>query len=189
MNKPECQPFSFNATQDDLRQWLEHYAEQHRLHYVLAHAEDGVIWGEFRGQNSQLSTSGDDDVFPHLAKLRTCTLQQCRAFGKNAEVMLWKVDQNNWKARLIQDNNNPECLPDEHQILWGTQKEAEKNGFSLVADGQQGLRHAVPLINISFPNNQRPLRLTVRHYITYDDDTGVARVYLSRLVNLTTHTN
>lgn len=78
----------------------------------------------------------------------------------------------------------PECLTDEKQILWGTQPEGEKNGFTLVSDGSQCLKHAVPLIGITFKGKDyRPLRLKVRHYIDYDNE-GVARIYLSRLVDL-----
>jgi len=121
--------------------------------------------------------------------LRYETLQQCRAFGRDAEVMLWKVDQYP-KARLIKDDAQTEYIP-ESQILWGTQVEKTENNFSLVSDGQQGLRHGVPLpkSSINFDSNRildRPLRLSVRHYIDCDEETGLARIYLSRLVNLTT---
>lgn len=185
MRKPHCEPIKDAQFISNLGEWLKLQAQKYQLQYLLAHADDGVIWGKFDRENSQLITSGDDRVFPQLAKLRLCTLQQCRIFGKNAEVMLWKVGDN-FKARLIKDDNNPECLPDENQILWGTQVDEEINGFTLVSDGSQGLRHAVPLFNITdkFKDGKRPLRLTVRHYIDYDEDTGVARIFLSRLVDL-----
>ncbi|MCA6596728.1 MAG: CRISPR-associated protein Csx19 [Pseudanabaena sp.] len=182
-NVEHCDPPDFLNNQD-LRDWLEGKAQQHNLRYLLAHAEDGVIWGRF--DDHRLKTSGD--VFDQFAKLRSQILQQCRMFGDKCEVMLWKVGKD-WKARSIEDTNNPDCLPDdEHQILWGTKPEQEKDGFTLVADGQEGLKHAVPLINISFDQSKtlyRPLRLTVRHYLDEDPDTGVVRIYLSRLVNLT----
>ena len=200
MNKPDCK--TLEDTQDimdtpSLYNWLQAKAKQYqfqnllahgddRVIWLLAHADDGVIWGKFRGDDYKLVTSGDEDVFPQLAKLRSPTLQQCRIFGENAEVMLWKVGQN-WKARLVQDDNKPECLPDEDQILWGTQVEKESNGFTLVSDGSQGLKHAVPLTGITFKGkDSRPLRLKVRHYIDYDES-GVARIYLSRLVDLYSH--
>lgn len=184
MNKPHCEAIKDAQSISDLVRWLQEKARQYELKYLLAHADDGVIWGEFRGGNSQLIVSGDDDVFPQLAKLRLSTLQQCRIFGKNAEVMLWKVDQT-WKARLIKDDHlSKEDYICEKQILWGTEAENKANGFTLVSDGSQGLKHAVPLIDITFKSeDDRPLRLKVRHYIDYDNE-GVARIYLSRLVNL-----
>lgn len=180
MNKPICNSLSVENIADDTpKLWLDKQAKEHGLKYLLAHGEDGVIWGYFK--HGELVTSGD--VFSQCAKLRLSTLQQCRIFGEKSEVMLWKVGQN-WKARLVQDDNKPECLPDEHQILWGTQLDNESNGFSLVSDGSQGLRYAVPLTEIPFKGkDSRPLRLQVRHYIDYDES-GVARIYLSRLVNL-----
>ncbi|HAN75612.1 MAG TPA: TIGR03984 family CRISPR-associated protein [Planktothrix sp. UBA8407] len=188
MNKLHCELIEDAQSISDLVKWLEEKARQYELKYLLAHADDGVIWGQFRGENFQLVTSGDDHVFPQLAKFRLSTLQQCRAFGDKAEVMLWKVDKT-WKARLINDEyllKLKETYICEKQILWGTQPEAEKNDFTLVSDGSQGLKHAVPLPDIKdkFKEGKRPLRLTVRHYIDYDKETGVARIYLSRLVDL-----
>lgn len=180
MKKPLCEPLEIPAN-FDLRKWLEQQAEKHKLKYLLAHAEDGVIWGEFR--DTQLVTT--DSAFSKLPQLRSCTLQQCRIFGETAEVMLWQSDES-FHARIIKDDQDTEFIP-EHQILWGTQAEKVSNGFTLVSDGQQGLRYAVPLIDIEFDNNQklyRPLRLTVRHYIDYQDQTGLARIYLSRIASL-----
>ncbi|NJL63410.1 MAG: TIGR03984 family CRISPR-associated protein [Methylacidiphilales bacterium] len=183
MNKPKCK-FIKVPENLDLKTWLETQANQHQFKYLLAHAEDGVIWGKF--QSEKLITA--DEVFPpQFAKLRRSTLQQCRIFGENSEVMLWKTDEG-FKARVIQDEKNTDFIP-ENQILWGTKAEEIRNGFTLISDGSQGLRHAVPLIDIAFNGNQnlyRPLRLCVRHYLDDDKETGLVRIYLSRLVNLTT---
>lgn len=138
-----------------------------------------------------------DQAFPNLdlPKLRLTTLQRCRIFGEAGEVLLWR-SQNTWKHRFI---GNPSCeyIP-ENQMLWGTHKARKKDGsefeesqgFTLVEDGSEGLRHAVPLVNIPFSSDRsklmHPLRLNVRHYIDYDEE-GVARIYLSRLVNVTIH--
>ena len=99
--------------------------------------------------------------------------------------MFWKNDID-FNARIIEDNPDTEFIPEE-QILWGTQAEQITDDFTLVSDGSQGLRHAVPLTNIDFNRNQqlyRPLRLVVRHYIDCDETTGLARIYLSRLVSV-----
>ncbi|MEB3213729.1 MAG: CRISPR-associated protein Csx19 [Leptolyngbyaceae bacterium] len=174
----------------DLQKWIEKQAQTYQLTYLLAHADDGVIWGRF--DQGRLITA--DHVFPKLPKLRLSTLQQCRIFGEAGEVLLWR-SQNNWKARLITD---PDCeYISENQMLWGTHPIEEKEGFTLVEDGSEGLRHAIPLPrkDIPFssdslrdgkaerPKLDRPLRLNVRHYIDYDE-AGVARISLSRLVNI-----
>jgi CRISPR-associated protein (TIGR03984 family) len=114
------------------------------------------------------------------------TLQQCHIFGETGEILLWQTDRG-LQARLIQDNNVAEESLDENQILLGTQG-TEKNGFTLLSDGQQGLKHAVPLTGIKFDSQEktqhRPVHLIVRHYIKYNE-AGVARIFLSRLVSLT----
>lgn len=185
MNQPKCEPLDIPAN-FDIKTWLKAQASQYKLKFLLAHAEDGVIWGKF--QDGNLITA--DSIFSEFAKLpklRKLTLQQCRIFGESSEVMLWKAD-NAFQARLIQDEKNTEFIP-ENQILWGTQAKTISDGFTLVSDGSQGLCHAVPLVDINFDANQklyRPLRLCVRHYINYEEETGLARIYLSRLVNLTT---
>ncbi len=187
MIKPDCQLLKDTEIIVDpqtLYSWLQYKAKEQELKYLLAHADDGVIWGKFDQDGNLITANPSKELFPNseelfpkhnLPVLRSQTLQQCRIFGENAEVMLWKVGDK-FKARLIKDDNNPEHLPDENQILWGTQREREKNGFTLVSDGSQGLKHAVPLTDIT-------LRLKVRHYIDYDES-GMARIYLSRLVHL-----
>ena len=184
MTKPICTEISVDNVKSDLSGWLHKNAQDKSLRYLLAHADDGVIWGEFRDDDYKLVTSRD--VFTQFAELRLCTLQQCRIFGKKAEVMLWKIGQD-WKARSIEDGHlsKNDYIP-EDQILWGTKPEVElkEKGFTLVSDGAQGLKHAVPFTGISFKGKDyRPLRLKVRHYVDYDE-VGVARIYLSRLVNL-----
>ncbi|QSJ20440.1 TIGR03984 family CRISPR-associated protein [Nostoc sp. UHCC 0702] len=185
MNKPLCilleLPDIF-----ELKEWLELQAKENNLNYVLAHAEDGVIWGRF--QDGNLITQTEPiDLFPKckFAVLRKETLQQCRIFGHKSEVMLWKTD-GGFKARLIQDEENTELIS-EYQILWGTHGEKHQEGFTLLWDGSQGLKHAVPFTKIELEEDRKlkhQVRLTVNHYIDYDDS-GVARIYLSRLVGLT----
>lgn len=182
MNKELCQNlYTGEIIDEKLISWLKQKAEKYNLKYLLAHAEDGVIWGCF--QNDDLIIA--HEVFPEFPKLRLLTLQQCRLFGEPGEVLLWQTNRG-LKARSIQNDDNVEKLPnDEEQILLGTQGR-EKNGFTLLSDGQQGLKHAVPLtgINDSDDNKQhRPVRLIIRHYIDYNE-AGVARIFLSRLVSL-----
>ncbi|MBE9232781.1 TIGR03984 family CRISPR-associated protein [Cuspidothrix issatschenkoi LEGE 03284] len=185
--KPKCDPLKIP---DDfhLLKWLKQQAEQYQLTYLLAHADDGVIWGKF--QNGKLITTTEPlKLFPEcdFPTLRKETLQQCRIFGDKSEVMIWKTD-GGFKARLIQDEHLIEDdYITESQILWGTHGKHHENGFTLLWDGSQGLKHAVPFKEIGLERNgnlKNKVRLIVRHYIDFDDS-GVARIYLSRLVDLT----
>jgi CRISPR-associated protein (TIGR03984 family) len=171
-------------TDDDLKDWIKAQAKEHKLQYMLAHADDGVIWGHFR--TGKLSTS--DAVLKQSPPLRVITLQQCRIFGKDGEVLLWRTN-NTWKARFLIDPSDKEHIIVERQLLWGTHgKKRELEGFTCLKDGSQGLKHAVPFTEIELDEDGkliRPVRLVVHHFIDYDDD-GLARIVLSRLVDLST---
>ena len=93
MSKEICNPINniHELIHDDktLVLWLEKQAKDYHFNYLLAHAEDGVIWGKF--ENDKLKTA--DIVFPEdCPKLRLLTLQQCRIFGESGEILLWKVE-------------------------------------------------------------------------------------------------
>jgi CRISPR-associated protein (TIGR03984 family) len=171
-------------TDNDLKDWISAQAKEQKLQYLLAHADDGVIWGHFR--TGQLSTS--NLVLDQSPPLRVITLQQCRIFGEAGEVLLWKTN-NTWNARFLIDPLDQERIIEERQLLWGTHgKKRELEGFTCLKDGSQGLKHAVPFTEIELDKDgklTRPVRLVVHHFIDYDDD-GLARIVLSRLVNLTT---
>ncbi|AFZ05448.1 hypothetical protein Osc7112_0871 [Oscillatoria nigro-viridis PCC 7112] len=174
---------------DDLRSWLKSQAPSvsAQTPYLLAHAEDGIIWGRF--DNEKLTTAEKifhkPDFKVDLPELRLLTLQQCRLFGLNGEILLWRISETKFKWRFI-GNPNEYKIP-ESQILWGTNG-IKRNNFTLLWDGSQGLKHAVPFADIELNGDRlvKPVRLLVHHYIKYEEETGLARIYLSRLVDLTT---
>ncbi len=176
-----------NLPQSDIREWFEGQAPRTSSVYLLAHADDGVIWG--RCDNGQLITA--NDVMPGSVspELRADTLQQARLFWSGGEIFLWRDgDRGTFKARSVNEdrpNGAPTYLEafDEAQILWGDHVEAVKSGFSRMSDGAEGLRHIVPIPVTAVRTDHRPLRLVVRHYVE-EDDQGVVRVVLSRLVDI-----
>jgi len=170
---------------DDPRGWMERQPSVGSPGWLLAHADDGVMWGSLI--DGVLELTGDH--FPAVSPpLRGETLQQARLFGPDAEVRAWR-DGPRFRACRLEDfeDDTGEAF-DERHVLWGTRVEAVSGPFTLVADGGQGLRHAVPLTRVP-PGGQggdaagRPLRLTVRHYIGYDPE-GQAFIRISRLVRL-----
>ncbi len=181
-----------------LREWLLKKAGAHNLTTLLAHADDGVIWGSVSGGRLALSGDAFGEVSPPL---RLQTLQQARLFGPDAEILLWRDGDGAHHARLICDVSEAQegkwCF-DEPQIQWGDHIEEERDGFTLVADGQQGLLHAVPLSGIQAyfdkPEDARsdrwhPLRLSVRHYVAGEgavarEDDGALVIVQSRLTGL-----
>lgn len=185
-----AEPVSFE-TDKALTQWLESQAQKHHLSYLLAHAIDGVIWGRF--DNGKLETAEVPFSEAKLPALRHTTLQQCWIFGEAGELFLWHSGQNEWRSRHISSEweqpyiNSHDCI-EETQLLWGTHA-VQQDGFTLLRDGSQGLKHAIPTtadITFDSPESDKITsypRLKVRHYITYDPDDGLARIFLSRLVD------
>lgn len=153
--------------------WFAAQAKQYRLRWLLAHADDGVIWGEWRADGWRLSSTAFPEASPPL---RAVTLQTARLFSETSEVLVWRTD-GGWGARLIADGEATECH-DEIFLLWGDTVRQEKDGFVLAEQGAEGLRHAPPLAG-----RKPPYCLTVRHYLNADED-GQARVTMSRLVKL-----
>jgi len=149
--------------------------------YLLAHAHDGVIWGKVEDGQLLLSV----DAFPEVSPpLRSKTLQQARLFGPKAEVFWWP-GEDGWCVRQIsevEDGVKKEAAGpayDETIVLWGTDEEGTRGGFTLMREADLGIRHAPPIR----PTGRRSLGLVVRHYVAYDE-AGAAFVALSRLVDL-----
>lgn len=177
---------------DFLQSWLVQTAAKYDCRYMLALAEDGVIWGRF--DSGVLTNSHEIFGAPHCsAALRATTLWEARLFGANSEVLIWK-EEGIWHARVIQDDALDEKdYIVEQQMLWGDHAEQRDKGFTLLADGREGLRHAVPIdvpdsaFNAQTDGEQkralRPVALRVHHYINFDD-AGNARIVFSRLVDV-----
>ena len=176
---------------DDVAGWLSSIGETYGLTTLLAHADDGVIWGRVEG--GRLRTA--HDVFTAhdaSAALRPPTLQQARLFGVDGELLVWRADES-WQARLVLGSQGDWVEAyDEWQILWGTRAESKRDGFTLVAEGAQGLRHAPPVeldaALFAPEENRHPLRLQVRHYLETEPSRGLLRFTLSRLVRVTDET-
>lgn len=184
-SEPNVNDLNDPTKNKNIRIWFEAQPAVGKEAWLLAHADDGVIWGKL--QDGKLVAS--NDAFFHVSPpLRIERLQEAWLFGEKAEVRIWREGKE-FRAIRIEDQDLEWAEAfDEDYILWGTKIENKNKGFTLVAEGRQGLRHAVPL-DLSendfgkkgFPKH--PLRLRVRHYIDYDED-GRAFIRISRLVKL-----
>ncbi|MBK1620150.1 TIGR03984 family CRISPR-associated protein [Lamprobacter modestohalophilus] len=171
---------------DSLRAYLEAQAETYQLHWLLAHLDDGVLWGRFdegRLITSHEAAEGHERARSCSPPLRALTLQQARLFAPHAEVLVWRDDTNSLKARLMRDTKEGETPIwqegfDESQLLWGDYAHPLVQGFSLLEQGQQGLLHTPPL---ALSGEIDPPRLRVRHYL---NSSGFARIDTSRLCEL-----
>ena len=156
--------FALAWTNEEFQTWLREQMNDERK-WLLAHADDGVIWG--RWSNNDLVTS--HDVAPAVSpELRLITLQQVFIFGAQDEVRLWRDDDSatiRWRARRLSDRENDEVIY-ESQLLWGSEIKEWPAGFN----GQDfthvwekasnyGMDHIVP-IKVSLDDlKQRAVRL------------------------------
>lgn len=190
-----CQPLKGIPDMGDVKSWLVDQAKTYKMAspcYLLAHANDGVIWGRL-DKNGALLTSYDAlaektglAIKLALPQLRTETLQQARLFNEEAELYIWVDGEGEWNGRYIKDTPEQEGATwyeyfDEPQLLWGTPyREEVAHNFTLLEDGAQGLYHAVPVYDPATHEEKR-FYLQVRHYLNQD---GFTQVDASRLVAL-----
>jgi CRISPR-associated protein (TIGR03984 family) len=141
--------------------------------YLLAFADDGVVWGKFENETLKYSTP-----------LNFITLQTLHLFGDKGELRIWRVEDILKGSLLIDAPEKDGEAYDISYMLWGTQVDESGKTFSIVSDGRQGLRHAVPLpLKVSDTLHGRPLRITVRNFLS-EDETGQVFVDCSRLLGV-----
>lgn len=173
------QATSLSAPENDqgVVAWLDSLAKDHL--FLLAFADDGVVWG--KAENGKWATSFDAFGAP-FAQLRGQTIQEAFAFGESDQIHLYRSGET-WQARKVTDTG--EWIV-ESQLLWGDEIQGEPSqGFTHLFDKvQQSMNHALPLsITIEDLKTKAP-RLTIHHFIETDENTGEARIFLSRLVKL-----
>ena len=158
--------------------WLQREAKPGMT--LLAHADDGVIWGRVTASGFEFPPT----TLWEQAKLAPETLQMARVFDETAEVFLWRTSETSWQARCLVDGQGEETRYfDEPQVLWGTEVEAVADGFARVTEGVQGMRHAPPVADLKIGDWKRNrLRLGVRHYL--DDNDDWLRIVMSRLTRV-----
>ncbi len=168
------------------KDWLCKQPDMGAVAWLLAYADDGLIWGKIEGGKLLLA----HEVFKNSSpELQVETLQHLYLFSEKAEIHVWK-DAGSLKVCRLKDG--PDVVEESitrDLILWGTKvfEGPDDRGFTWMEDGGQGLRHAVPLkVDTSKLDEDkllRPLRLSVRQYLDYDAD-GQVFVTAVRLVKL-----
>lgn len=170
--------------------WLNALPSEKRFAFLLIHSDDALVWGQWRetrlwlakAENGEIRVADENGKFGNAPALFAPTLQQLRMFGRDGELLVWRVD-GGFMQRWIQDTNVPaDEYVNESYMLWGTKVIARAEGFMLLKEGQQGLMHTPPSLELG--ENERAV-LRVRHYIDDSAANGQARLALSRLVNLT----
>lgn len=193
---PEKIPSDFAA---DEGQPLVRLAAEHlgagSLRYALIHLDDGVLWGIVA--DGKLSVP---DAHEHWTPpLRTVTVQQCRLFGDQGELFIWREAEGRWRGRVVKEEGETAvALLDEPQILYGDTAHdgspdhklpppPQKDGFTAIYEFKKGtgIRQIVPLAVADALAKGERVILTVRHYLKPDED-GQAKFFCSRLQSIQT---
>jgi len=160
-----------------LREWLKQQMSLTRSKFI-AFADDGIIWGTL--VNDKLITSRDLDKGVS-SELQEKTLQQAFVFGKDDEIRLFRDELGGWKTLRVVDSGEKIV---ESQILWGDENIGEvENGFLRVKDSLKGIPDQLIPSEAKLGKGQC-LRLEVHHLVEYDNETGEARIAISRLAGL-----
>lgn len=147
--------------------------------YLLAHTDDGVVWGIIEKGTLHLSSQQQWQAVSRQAQLTGVKIQQLRLFGPAGELFIWREGEGAFNGRFISDGSAAAADSyEEYHLLWGEGVE-ESGQFTLLRDGEQELYHVPPLPQA----RGRRARLKVRHYISHDTRQQ-AYVGLSRLVDL-----
>lgn len=147
--------------------------------YLLAHLDDGVIWGYVTDKTLQLSSQAFPDISPEL---HAAKLWELRLFGTDGEWHVWRSGEKLFSQTITEGMGNPKAAFDEEYILWGTIADGDsKNGFQPFFESNLGIVHTPPAeVKTS---ERHSLKLVVRHYVEHDES-GAAYVKISRLVDL-----
>lgn len=164
---------------DDLLGYLLSVGQEGDI--LLAHTISGVIWGVVEDGQLFLSHDVAPDISPAL---QLETLEELRLFSPEREIYLWH-EQRTWYARTItssQGDSVPVIV--EKHILWGTRGLGLDNGFTLLENGAQGLRHVVPIDATQIDGERLRVCLAVQHVLEEDPRTGLNVIAYSRLAGL-----
>lgn len=179
--KPEQIPADFATNKG---QWLVETAHQQinegATRFALIHADDGVLWAKVEG--NKLTLPSEDGETEWTPKLRTTTIQQCRVFGADGELFIWREAEDQWRGRIVKHEDGDGHYFEEQHILYGCRlhnSQTAAPGFSPIFEPTTGIRQIVPVSAASLTDYKR-ITLTVVNYLDRDEDYQ-ARIFCSRL--------
>ena len=102
-------------------------------------------------------------------------------FGKDDEIRLFRDELGEWKALRVIDTGEKIV---ESQVLWGDENIGEvQNGFLRLKDNLKGIPDQLIPSNAKLGKGQC-MRLEIHHLVEFDNQSGEARIAISRLADL-----
>lgn len=147
--------------------------------WLLAHCDDGVVWGKYEG-----GWRFGSDYFDICPRVSETNLIEMRVFGDDRELLIWRTEEG-LKGRLLKDKaplpkDAPTRWDDEKRILAGNKFIASRGGFTRIGTSS-GAEQVVPL---ELSRTDNTCYLKVRNYFEQDSETGAVRVAVTRLISL-----
>jgi len=177
-------PTSTLPTDENVREWLVKQMQDNKLTFLLAFADDGVIWGRMDDGALVIAheTSQKEDK-KNYTELRGKTLQLAHVFGKDMEIRLFRDEMGNWKFAEIKDDGK---FITESQILWGDKLDDKdqpvNENFTRLKAERKGIPPQIlPIERKEYTDSGKYVRLEVHHMVDFDKNTGEAYIKLSRL--------
>jgi CRISPR-associated protein (TIGR03984 family) len=167
--------------------------------WALAYLDYAVQWGQF----SEGKLNWGNQTEPDWARIK-----EFRLFGPVGEYYVWRTSPNSFASRLrldpytgeagladltdeskgykpngsdSPDSDTPPNIVSEWLALWGTRVELKPDGWLEVSENR-GARLLLPFTLQA--DQGLPLRVLVRHYLSYDEETGLARFTDLRMVRV-----
>lgn len=172
---------------NNLREWITKQMDEKKLTFLLAFADDGVIWGRMDNGVLSIVREASEKKDKESVELRDKTLQQAYAFNEDMEVRLFRDEMNQWKAYEVRDVDESRVIV-ESQILWGEKLDENdqptRPGFMRLLAERKGIPPQIYPIKEDFDPTKQCVRLEVHHLVEYDEQTGEAYIKASRLAGL-----
>ncbi len=175
-------PLDLKGFSEDPAEWFLKQPAVGDDAWLLAYADDGVIWGKIENKQLVQACQVFGDTFP---RLEATTLHKAHFFGSGAEVRVFRHGDKFRAIRLQEENDPAAASYTRSYYLWGDHPIKTKGNWSWLEDGQLGIFQALPL---AYPPTAkgREFQLWVRYYLQFEEGHGQASVAASRLVGLHT---
>lgn len=144
---------------DTIEQEAVKWMKTNASFFVVAYLDHTVLIGQYndKGFNFHNNALYDDRY-----------VQKIRIFDKDKELLIWRSG-NGFKGRYREDRDGDEVdVVDVKQVLFGTDKEDLKNGFTRISE-KRGTEIILPFTGLEVNDKDKRVFIQTRNYIGYNE--------------------
>lgn len=132
--------------------------------FIVAYLTYGVFIGRYENGNCYFYEDID---------LSEKYIQKLRLFNESKELFIWRT-KDILKGRLRIDNTgDTKNVIDAYQVLWGTDKQLLKEGWTRVFE-ERGTELVLPFSQLSVDDRKKRVFLQTRNYVDFHPETNIA---------------